>query len=179
MVLRSRITHFVWFRLVGCLSLKGDNIDGEELQRDDLETPIFLVPEVESQHPQLLESGPATTWMDGMETLPSPNDTQAGIDCAMALPETQALDCYATAPALHRTSRAMTKDEELAGEAEQSGDTEMSIPAAQPEPEAGDVAEHGHEADGEEKPVDQDDDVEVHDPETAVSPIQEHGVRNC
>ena len=49
--------------------------------------------------------------MDVMDTLVVANDTLAGVDCALGLPEPVPMDHPASVPALHRTSRAMTKDD--------------------------------------------------------------------
>lgn len=56
--------------------------------------------------------------IDCMDTLVMPMDTQAGMECAENLPATMALDVPEDTPPLHRTSRAMTKDPIVAGEAE-------------------------------------------------------------
>lgn len=47
--------------------------------------------------------------MDAMDTLVVANDTLAGVECALTLPEPVPMDHPPSVPALHRTSRAMTK----------------------------------------------------------------------
>lgn len=99
---------YLYYDLVPSLLLTGSDIDGELFDTQER-------PDLNDFHLEdfPVESTSKAVPMDAMDTLVMPNDTQAGIECALQLGESLPLDDpLLPPPPLHRTSYKVSKEAE-------------------------------------------------------------------
>lgn len=83
-------------------------LDTEMVEATEIEIDTLTLESQPDLQPDPFEGAKLVT-MDAMDTLVVANDTLAGVECALGLPEPVPMDHPANVPALHRTSRAMTR----------------------------------------------------------------------